>query len=51
MIHLWNSICAIALTEGKIDVTKTVENPIETGLFIVLVGKLGANQRLQGKCK
>ncbi len=40
MFDSWNTLCALAFTVDKIDVPKSIGNPMETGLFVRSVGKL-----------
>ena len=40
MIDSWNSICAMALAYGKINVPKSIGNPMESGIFFRSVGKI-----------
>ncbi len=40
MFDSWNSICAMALVCGKIDVPKSVGNPMESGIFFRSIGKI-----------
>jgi pantothenate kinase type III len=40
MLDVWNSLCAMAIAYGKIDVPKSTENPLESGIFHRSVGKI-----------
>ncbi len=40
MFDNWNSLCAVALAYGKIDVPKSVGNPTESGIFFRSIGKI-----------
>jgi len=40
MYDSWNTICALAFAVDKIDVPKSIGNPMETGLFVTSVGKI-----------
>ena len=37
MFDSWNTLCAIALADGKIYVPKNMDNPMKTGLFKISV--------------
>jgi hypothetical protein len=41
----WNAACAIALAYGKINLPKSMENPLKTGLFFRSVGKVRGQVR------
>ena len=38
MYDAWNTLCALAFTADKIEVPKSIGNPMETGLFVRSVG-------------
>ena len=40
MFDSWNTLCAVALADGKIYVPKNMDNPMKTGLFKISVGKI-----------
>ncbi|WP_337859879.1 hypothetical protein [Ferroplasma sp.] len=41
----WSTACAIALADGKIDLPKEMEDPLETGLFFRSIGKIRGQVR------
>ncbi|WP_055032255.1 hypothetical protein [Acidiplasma aeolicum] len=41
MYDVWNSLCALAVLEGKIEISKNIDNkPEESGIFRRSVGKI-----------